>query len=142
VRDQADDNATDDTPTGGFSPTTPNPQNPGSSMSDERGPQALRNVLSELVALRGYARREGARELQQVWARAAGETVASQTRALDVKRGVLQVAVASSVLLSELVGFYRTQLVTRLKAQSPELRIKDVKFRLDAAAARRGVDED
>ena len=111
-------------------------------MSDERGPQALRNVLSELVALRGYARREGARELQQAWARVAGETVASQTRALEVKRGVLQVAVASSVLLSELVGFYRTQLVTRLKTQSPELRIKDVKFRLDAAAASRGVDED
>ena len=28
-------------------------------MNEERGPQALRNVLSELVALRGYARREG-----------------------------------------------------------------------------------
>ena len=110
-------------------------------MNEDRGPQALRNVLSELVALRGYARREGARELQRAWARVAGESVAAQTRALDVKRGVLQVAVASSVLLAELVGFYRTQLVAQLKTQSPELRIKDVKFRLDAAAARRGLDD-
>ena len=101
----------------------------------------MRNVLSELVALRGYARRVGTRELQRAWARVAGETVAAQTRALDVKRGVLQVAVASSVLLSELVGFYRTQLVAQLETQAPELRIKDVKFRLDAAAARRGLDD-
>jgi hypothetical protein len=31
--------------------------------------------------------------------------------------------------------------VAQLKTQSPELRIKDVKFRLDASAARRGLDD-
>ncbi len=41
-------------------------------MNEERGPQALRNVLSELVALRGYARREGVRELQRAWGRGGG----------------------------------------------------------------------
>lgn len=107
-------------------------------MSGERGPQPLSQVLSELVALRGYARRDANRELQSSWAAAAGEAVARQTRAVEIRRGVLQVAVASSPLLSELVGFYRTQLVARLKQLSPELRIKDVKFRLDGTAGRQG----
>ncbi|MCY2968623.1 MAG: DciA family protein [Planctomycetota bacterium] len=110
-------------------------------MSDRRDPLPLSQVLSELIALRGYARRDANRELQNAWAAAAGEAVAKQTRAMEIKRGVLQVAVATSPLLSELVGFYRVQLVARLKALSPELRIKDVKFRLDGAAGRQGNSE-
>lgn len=108
-------------------------------MSGDRGPQPLAQVLSELIALRGYARRDATTALQNAWSAAAGEAVARQTRAIDIKRGVLQVAVANSPLLSELVGFYRTQLVARLKELSPELRIKDVKFRLDGGAGRKAA---
>ncbi|RPI84173.1 MAG: DUF721 domain-containing protein [Planctomycetaceae bacterium] len=108
-------------------------------MSGERGPQPLAQVLSELIALRGYARRDSVTALQNVWANAAGEAVAKQTRAVEIKRGVLQVAVANSPLLSELVGFYRTQLVARLKELAPELRIKDLKFKLDGGAGRKSA---
>lgn len=110
-------------------------------MSGAREPQKLAQVLSELIALRGYARRDANRELQAAWAAAAGEAVARQTRASEIRRGVLHVSVATSSMLSELVGFYRAQLVTRLKTLSPELRIKDVKFRLDGTAGRTGNSE-
>lgn len=106
-------------------------------MAEFPDPIRLGQALSELIALRGYARREANRELQLAWANAAGEAVASQSRATEIKRGVLHVLVANSALLSELVGYFRKPLVERLKSLSPELRIKDVKFRLDSSADKR-----
>jgi len=106
-------------------------------MAGERDPRRLGSVLSELFALRGYGRRETNDQLQQAWRNAAGETVARQTRVLEIKRGTLHVAVAHSPLLAELTGFYRRPLVAKLAQLAPELRIKDVKFRLDGNLGRR-----
>ncbi|MFN5300057.1 MAG: DUF721 domain-containing protein [Planctomycetaceae bacterium] len=105
-------------------------------MTGEREPRRLGSVLSELFALRGYGRRETNDQLQAAWRTAAGETVARQTRAIEIKRGVLHVAVAHSPLLAELTGFFRRPLVAKLAELAPELRIKDVKFRLDGNLGR------
>ncbi len=99
------------------------------------GPQRLALALSELIARRGYARVRGNAQLQSAWAEASGATIARQTRAVAIRRGVLHVAVAHAPLLSELAGFYRQSLLEKLQEKHAGLRIRDVKFRLDSSVA-------
>lgn len=89
--------------------------------------------MSELIALRGYARPGGDEQLQAAWRAAAGQTIARQTRAVAIRRGVLHVSVAHAPLLSELAGFHRQALVARLGEMHADLKIRDVKFKLDSA---------
>jgi hypothetical protein len=99
------------------------------------GPQRLALALSELIAQRGYARVRGDAQLQSAWAEASGPTIARQTRAVAIRRGVLHVAVAHAPLLSELAGYYRRPLLEKLQEKHADLRIRDVKFKLDSNVA-------
>jgi hypothetical protein len=101
-------------------------------MKRDVDPQPLSRAISDLVALRGWARVRGDSQMQEAWNEVAGPAVASRTRARLIKRGVLQVGVGNAPLLSELVSFHRGQLVERLAERNPELRIKDIKFQLDS----------
>ncbi len=94
-------------------------------------------ALAELIAQRGYARVRGDAQLQSAWAEAAGPTIARQTRAMAIRRGVLHVAVAHAPLMSELAGFYRLALLEKLQEKHGDLRIRDVKFKLDSGIASR-----
>jgi len=101
-------------------------------MAFSPGPQRLSQALSELIAFRGYARVQGNAQLQSAWAAVAGATIARETRAVAIKRGVLQVSVSSAPLLSELAGFYRVAFLDKLRESHADLRIRDLKFRLDS----------
>jgi len=101
------------------------------------GPQRLSSALSELIGLRGYARPQGDAQLQSAWAAAAGPTVARETRAVAIRRGVLQVSVAHAPLLSELAGFFRQSLVAKLGELHADLNIRDIKFKLDSGVGTR-----
>jgi predicted nucleic acid-binding Zn ribbon protein len=105
------------------------------SQATDRGdgrPQPLGEVLSRLIALRGYGRVQGQRQLADVWREAAGEKIAAKTKVMGIKNGVLQVGVSNAALLSELASFHRHSLLEALQASSGELAIRDVKFRLRA----------
>ena len=102
------------------------------------GPQRLARALAELIAQRGYARVRGDAQLQSAWAEASGPAIARQTRAVAIRRGVLHVAVAHAPLLSELAGFHRLALVEKLQERHADLRIRDVKFKLDSGVASPG----
>lgn len=101
-------------------------------MAHGAGPQRLSQALSELIALRGYARVQGNAQLQAAWLDVAGGMIARETRALAIKRGVLHVAVANAPLLGELAGFFRESLVQKLRDGHAHLRIRELKFRLDS----------
>ena len=94
------------------------------------GPQKLSDVLSKLIAMRGYARREADAQLHGLWSVVAGELWAGQTRAMAIKRGVLHVDVAHSALLSELTAFHRGALLKKLQELYPHLDVRDLKFKL------------
>ena len=106
------------------------------SSGSRHGPQRLALALSELIAVRGYARVQGNARLQSAWETVAGAAISRQTRAIAVKRGVLQVSVASAALLSELAGYYRVAFLKKLQADHVDLRIRDLKFRLDSDVGR------
>lgn len=93
-------------------------------------PVNLADVLSELFARRGYGRVQGDRQLKEAWTAVAGELISAKTRVQGLRNGVLQVGVSSSGLLSQLVSFQRVELLEKLQTEHPELKIRDLKFRL------------
>ena len=92
-------------------------------------PKHIGDVLSQLIARRGYARVQSAGALTEAWGTAAGERWTSCTRAMAVRRGVLEVLVGNSTLAQEL-GFQKKTLVKRLAELLPEEKIRDLKFRV------------
>ncbi|MBM4074458.1 MAG: DUF721 domain-containing protein [Planctomycetes bacterium] len=93
-------------------------------------PQTLANALSQYIAIKGFARVQGDEELHAAWKTIAGDDLAKQTRPVQLTRGTLTVAVENAPLLNELVSFQSADLLTRLKAQFPHLKIRNLKFRL------------
>ena len=72
------------------------------------GPRRLDQVLSELMAQKGFAEVRGTEAIENAWREAVGELAARYTRPGTVRRGVLEVVVANSAMVQELVFKRRT----------------------------------
>jgi len=94
-----------------------------------RGPQTIGNVLSELMARRGYARVQSAEAYNVAWREAAGPLAAKYTRPGQLRRGTLEVVVANSTLMQEL-GFQKQDLLEALAKLLPDEGIKSLRFRV------------
>jgi predicted nucleic acid-binding Zn ribbon protein len=64
------------------------------------------------------------------WARAAGEALAAETRPSTLRGGVLTVEVRSAALLAELAGFRTAEMLSRVLAEDPSGRVRELRFRL------------
>jgi predicted nucleic acid-binding Zn ribbon protein len=95
----------------------------------KRGPQAIGNVLSELMSRRGYARVQSAAAYDSAWREAAGTLAAQYSRVGQLRRGTLEVVVANSTLMQEL-GFQKEALLMRLAELLPDEGIKSLRFRV------------
>src|SRR5688572_25732651 len=89
------------------------------------------NVLSQLLAKRGYAQIQTAASCDAAWREAVGERLAPHTRPGSVRRGVLEVLVRNSAVLQEL-SFVKTKIVKSLVKLVPDQNIRDVRFRVGA----------
>jgi predicted nucleic acid-binding Zn ribbon protein len=69
--------------------------------------------------------------LEDAWREAAGEMMAEYSQPGSIRRGVLEVIVASSTLRQELV-FRKQVLIESLKQRLPDEGIRDLKFRVGA----------
>jgi predicted nucleic acid-binding Zn ribbon protein len=94
-------------------------------------PRQVRDVMSQLLAKRGYAQVQTAAACDSAWREAVGEKLAGDTRPGNIRRGVLEVLVRNSVALQEL-SFIKAKVVRTLKQLIPEQQIRDVKFRVGA----------
>ena len=94
-----------------------------------RGPQTIGNMLSELMARRGYARVQSAAAYDAAWREAAGPLAAEYTRVGPLRRGTLEVVVANSTLVQEL-GFQKAALLKSLAKLLPDEGIKNLRFRV------------
>lgn len=97
--------------------------------SSRHRPERLADILSELFAARGYARRTARSELETAWEAAAGERTAQHTRVGSLRRGVLEILVDHSVLLQELSQFQKPTLLAALRKRISSGKILDLKFR-------------
>lgn len=98
-------------------------------MGDEKGPEPLREILGRLFTARGWGRRQGQLHLETAWAEAAGPEFNKYTRVAALKRGVLEVEVANSVLLQELAHFHKRKLLEQLRRRLPGTKLTDLRFR-------------
>lgn len=96
-----------------------------------RGPQKMAEIVSSLLARRGYAQTKTASQASQAWQQAAGPALGQHTRAGSVRRGVLEVVVRNSAVLQELT-FRKKQLLKQLTELVPAQKIRDLRFRVGA----------
>ena len=94
-----------------------------------RGPQPIGDILSQVMARSGLARVQSGEAFTTAWKAAAGDLLAGYSRVGQVRRGVLDVIVANSVLVQELT-FRKAALLADLGRLLPDERIQDVKFRV------------
>lgn len=94
-----------------------------------REPARMGDVLAQLMAKRGYAQERTLAEQERVWNEVIGPELSAETRAGLVRKGVLEVFVASSTLLQELT-FRKRELLDKLSAKLPDRKIRDLKFRV------------
>jgi hypothetical protein len=98
------------------------------------GPQSLSDILGELIVARGYSRVHARRVLENAWNTAVGKPRCYQTQIGEVRHGVLDITVAHSALLEELVAFRKAALVAFLRSGALGTAIKDIRFRVGSVA--------
>jgi len=68
----------------------------------------------------------------EAWAAVAGPELAGQTAVTSFRAGVAQIGVGNAVLLHELGGFRRAELLKKMRERLPDLDIHDLRFRAGA----------
>jgi len=93
------------------------------------GPQPISSILGELMVRRGFAGVRRAEGLESAWRRAVGDAIALQTRVGSVRRGKLEVTVAHSTLVQELM-FRKVTVLAALRESLPDEAIQDLRLRV------------
>ena len=93
------------------------------------GPQSIGDILSSLMARKGFARVQSSANLESAWSDAAGPLMAKYTRVGAIRRNTLEVLVANSTLLQEL-GFQKQGLLNSLAQLLPDEKIENLRFRV------------
>src|SRR3954469_15697813 len=97
-------------------------------------PKRIGDILSQLMARRGYARTMAADNYAEAWQAAVGEKLVKFTRAGQIRRNVLEVIVANSTMLQEL-GFQKAAILAKLQALLPDENLRDLKFKIGQVKA-------
>jgi predicted nucleic acid-binding Zn ribbon protein len=95
----------------------------------KKGPQAIGDILSSLMARKGFARVQSTEALESAWRDAAGPLMAKYTRVGAIRSNTLEVMVANSTLLQEL-GFQKASLLNSLAQLLPDEKIQNLRFRV------------
>lgn len=97
-----------------------------------RRPKRAADVVAAVIAKHGYAAVKGGDAVSSAWrtvvSRVLGDgSLAAQTLARGVRRGVLEVAVANAVVMQE-VRFHKPRLLAEAQSSLPEARLTDLRF--------------
>ena len=95
----------------------------------ERGPEAFKDVLSQLFTARGWGRRQARLHLERAWEAVAGPEIAARTRVAALRRSTLDIDVDGPVLMQELTSFHKRRLLAELRKRLPGTMLTDLKFR-------------
>jgi predicted nucleic acid-binding Zn ribbon protein len=98
-------------------------------MATDKGPELLGEILSRLFTARGWGRRQDRLRLEQAWTEAAGPVFAPHTRIGNLRRGVLEIEVANSVLLQELASYHKRRLLGELRKRLTGVTVTDLRFK-------------
>lgn len=96
-----------------------------------RAPKRIADVISRLMARKGYAQLQQGLEWENVWLEAAGGRLARDSRVGRTNRGVLEITVRNSSVLQELT-FQKRKLLKKLQAAVGANNLRDLRFRVGA----------
>ena len=96
---------------------------------NKRQPKPIGNVIAQLVQRKGYAQVRVASERDEAWRTAIGQQLAPMTRVGAMRRGVLEILVANSLVMQELT-FRKPDLISLLAKALPKHKISDLRFRV------------
>ncbi len=94
-----------------------------------RRPKKIADVIAQLINKRGYGRIQANEDLADVWAAAAGEPLATFSRAGKIRRGTLEITVTNSTIMQEFT-FQKQRILAELGRQLPDAKIRDLRFRV------------
>ncbi len=94
-----------------------------------RKPKAIGNILAQLITARGIGRIQATADFTAAWRQAAGDTIAKFTRPGRIRRGILEVTAANSMIIQELT-FQKQQILIQLQTALPDAKIRDIRFRV------------
>jgi hypothetical protein len=95
----------------------------------QRRPKKAVDILTRLMARKGYGQQLAANELQEVWNQLMPADWQSQTGIGNLKQGVLEIIVTSPGLRQRL-EFEKKQLLNQLQQQLPQNNIREIRFRI------------
>lgn len=91
-------------------------------------PKPVAEVMAQLVQRRGYAQVRTLGEWNDAWHAAAGAFTAV-TEVGQLRRGVLEVTAANSLVMQEL-GFEKERILKELQTARPDAGLKQLRFRV------------
>ncbi len=94
-----------------------------------RQPKGIERYITQHMAKRGYAASGSNDRLQRAWTEIVGPQLVNQTRAVAVQRGTLEVLVANSTMMQEII-FQRSELLKKIQENLPDARITSLKLRV------------
>jgi predicted nucleic acid-binding Zn ribbon protein len=94
-----------------------------------RAPVRIADVMSRLLARKGYAQLQQGLEWEAAWSDAAGDQLSKNSRVGKTNRGVLEITARNSAVLQELT-FQKRQLLKKLQAAAGANNLRDLRFRV------------
>ncbi len=94
----------------------------------ERRPKSSAQLISRLIARRGFSQIESNEELRTAWNEIVPRELVAKTQATVIKRGTLQVVANSSAAIQQLT-FTQKELLRRMQEKLPQAGIRALKFR-------------
>lgn len=83
-------------------------------------PEPFQDILKRFRRRQSLRQSKKIRQIRELWMKIVGEELASVTRLVYLRKGMLKIEVENSVLLSEL-EFKRTELLEALQESFPEI---------------------
>jgi predicted nucleic acid-binding Zn ribbon protein len=94
-----------------------------------RQPKPMAQVMADVVQRRGYAQVRVAAQWDQAWRNAAGPEFAAVTQVGVLRRGVLEITAANSLVVQELT-FEKERLLAAMQQSAPQAAIKQLRFKV------------
>ena len=94
-----------------------------------RDPARIADVVSRLLARRGYAQVQHSIDCAQAWERIAGAKLVGNSRVGRLQRGVLEIAAKNSATLQELT-FRKRKLLKQFQELIGAEQVCDLRFRV------------
>ena len=91
-------------------------------------PAQLGNILRQVVRKKGLAEESSQKELSEIWARTAGERVASKSFVRKLRSGVLEIGVSNGAILEELNCYLKHDLLPDIQKLHPDPPVTSLKF--------------